>query len=67
MQDFIMRLVKGICLCCLDSVKMMMGACLILQKICIFGGSDTGVASTLESPNIGISWSRLFILPFVLQ
>lgn len=61
MQDFIMRLVKGICLCCLDSLKMMMGACLIL------GGSDTGVASTLESPNIGISWSRLFILPFVLQ
>lgn len=34
-----------------DSLKMPTGACQILPKLCIFGGSTTGAAIFLESPS----------------
>ncbi|KAG5611517.1 hypothetical protein H5410_022798 [Solanum commersonii] len=34
-----------------DSSNMSSSACRILQKQCIFGGSDTGAATFLESPS----------------
>ncbi|KAG5617372.1 hypothetical protein H5410_017196 [Solanum commersonii] len=42
---------NAIYICCSDSSKMSTGACWIIQKQCIFEGSDTGAATFLESPS----------------
>lgn len=52
-----------------DSLKMPTGACQILPKLCIFGGSTTGAAIFLESPSIiyfHLKFFRFIILIHIL-
>jgi len=38
---------------------MSMGVCRILQKLCMFGGSDTGATTFWESPSI--DWKGILL------